>query len=389
MKPAFLSPTAFNASVILPLLPVFLLGAAILTGGKEAMTTEITRRDQTAKLAAVTAAPKGLPYGPYTVIRVPDILLSDRARSKDVPVTVTAPDLDAAGPFPVILFSHGVGSDGTQNESLLRWWASHGYVVISPTHSDSLRWQQRRQDLCDRSGSGIEEGDIGLQGIIRLATHDPQAGAQRARDVSFVLDSLCDLEKRVPALEGRIDHARIGAAGTALGAYTAELISGATVSVPGTSGAISFRDPRARAVLQLSGMGSGQQGLTKSSWNTVRLPIMTMTGSEDRGPGEMGPEGKRESFDLSPATGNKYHVFITGAHRGSFGGRFAGHRRRQQPATTNQQTDQKAIFCYIEQTSLAFWDMTLKNDAAAKTLLDQNPGALSRQRGVTATVEHK
>ena len=387
MKPAFPTPTAFNASVILPLLPVFLLGAAILTGSKKTLTAEAARRDQTQKSAAIEAAPKGLPYGPYTVTRTSDILLSDRARSKDVPVTVTAPD--DAGPFPVILFSHGVGSDGTQNESLLRWWASHGYVVISPTHSDSLRWQQRRQDLCDRDGSGIEEGDIGLQGIIRLAAHDPQAGAQRVRDLSFVLDSLSELEAKVPTLAGKIDRAHVGVTGSAMGAYTAELISGATVSVPGATKAISFRDPRARAVLQLSSVGSGQQGLTKSSWNTVRLPMMTMTGSEDRGRDEQGPEWKREPFALSPATGNKYHVFITGAQRGSFGGRFAGHRRYKQLATGDPKTDQKAIFCYIEQTSLAFWDMTLKNDAAAKTLLREHSEALSRQRGVTATVEHK
>jgi hypothetical protein len=172
---------------------------------------------------------------------------------------------------------------------------------------------------------------------------------------------------------------------SALGAYTAELISGATVSVPGTAKTVSFRDGRARAVLQLSGVGSGQQGLTKDSWNTVRLPMMIMTGSDDRGPGEQGPEWKREPFALSPATGDKYHVFITGAHRGSFGGRFAGRRQPKQPTGP----DQKAIFCYIEQTSLAFWDMTLKNDAAAKTLLSENSKALARQRGVTATVERK
>jgi predicted dienelactone hydrolase len=391
MKPAVPAPSAFNASVILPLLPVFLLGAAVLSGSKKTLVTEAARRDISEKLAAIEAAPRGLPYGPYSVTRTIDVLLTDESRSKDVPVTVTSPN--AGGPFPVIVFSHGAGGDGTQSEPLLRWWASHGYIVLSPTHSDSLSWQQRRSDLCEASGSDLEEGNLGLQTIVRLTTRDPQAGVQRARDISFVLDSLDNLEKQVPALAGRIDRAHVGVAGNSLGAYTAQLIGGVTVSVPSSRTPLSFHDPRARAVLQFSGQGTGQQGLTRESWKTVRLPMMTVTGSGDLGPHGRGAEWKREPFTFSPATGNKYHVFIEGAHHGSFGGRFAGRRgsTKQHTSQARQENvaDQKAIFSYIEQTTLAFWDLTLKGKAAAKTLLDQKPTLIARQRGVTAAIDHK
>ncbi|MES2462727.1 MAG: hypothetical protein V4671_19270 [Armatimonadota bacterium] len=390
MKPALPTFPAFNASVVLPLLPFFLLGVAVLSGGKKTIVAEAARRDMTQKFAAMEAVPRGLPFGSFTVTRTPDVLLTDTSRSKEVPVTVTAPN--ESGPFPVILFSHNVGEDGTQNEALLRWWASHGYVVLSPTHSDSLKWQQRRADLCDPEGDDVGEGNLGLQSIVRLTTRDPQAGVQRARDLSFVLDSLETLEKQVPTLAGKLDTAHIGVAGNSLGAYAAQLIGGAAVSISSSDKPLSFRDPRARAILQFSGHGTGSRGLTQNSWKTIKIPMMSVTGSSDWSRGR-GPEWKRESFTYSPATGNRYHVYITGAHQGSFGGRFASLRRgsKQFASKSRQENgeDQKAIFSYAEQTTLAFWDMTLKGDAAAKTALERNAPEIARKLGVTATVSHK
>ena len=396
MKPGPPVSVHFHTGLILPLLPFVLLGAALLTGSKKTLVIEAARRDQTERLAALQAAPKGLPYGPFAVTRTPDVLLTDIRRHKDVLVTVTAPQTD--GPFPVIVFSHGAGGDGTQNEPLLRWWASNGYVVLSPTHSDSLLWQQRRSDLCDREGDASEGSTIGLQTVVHLTMRDPQSGVQRARDISFVLNSLNTLEEAVPSLVGKMDRTRVGIAGNSLGACTAQLVGGASVYVPGQTNPLSFRDRRAQAVLQLSGQGTGQQGMTKESWKAFPVPMMTVTGSEDRSASSYGPEWKKEPFEFSPADGSKYLVFIQGAHSGCFSGRFTGRARRHQKRFTvlagenmsqSPPINQKAIFSYVEQTTLDFWNMTLKNDAGAKAILNENAALLAQQNGVTATISHK
>lgn len=385
----------FHTGLILPLLPIFLLGAALLTGSKKALVAEAARHDQTERLAALQAAPRGLPYGPFAVTRTPDVLLPDIRRRKDVLVTVTAPQI--GGPFPVIVFSHGAGGDGTQNEPLLRWWASNGYVVLSPTHSDSLLWQQRHSDLCDRVGDDSEGSSLGLQTVVHLTMRDPQSGVQRARDVSFVLNSLNTLEETVPTLAGKMDRTHVGVAGNSLGACTAQLVGGASVYVPGQTNPLSFRDRRAQAVLQLSGQGTGQQGITKESWRRFPVPMMVVTGSEDRSGSSIGPEGKREPFDFSPTDGSKYLVVIQGAHSGCFSGRFTGRARHQkrfdelagETVSQSPPADQKAIFSYVEKATLAFWNMTLKKDPLGNMMLTHNASFMAHYYGVTATISHK
>ncbi len=52
-----------------------------------------------------------------------------------------APDAapSADGPFPVVMWSHGMGSAGTERNDTLARWASAGYVVVAPTFPLSSR----------------------------------------------------------------------------------------------------------------------------------------------------------------------------------------------------------------------------------------------------------
>ena len=58
-------------------------------------------------------------------------------------------------------------------------------------------------------------------------------GALSPAEYQALLDSLDDLGRKVPGLSGTMDASRIGVGGHSLGAYTAGLIGGATVNVPG------------------------------------------------------------------------------------------------------------------------------------------------------------
>jgi predicted dienelactone hydrolase len=229
------------------------------------------------------------------------------------------------GPYPLILFCAGTGGgNDTFAESSIHF-ASHGYVVLHTSYP------------FNRRGGGNEE-------LTR----------NRVLDIRLALDSLGNIEKLQPELNGKIDPERIGAAGHSSGAYIAQLIGGATVTFGGQ--VTSLRNPRIKAVIQYSGQGSNQQGLTKDSWKNLTIPMLTLTGTRDRGATGGGPEWKKEPFDLSPA-GNKYHACYEGGHHGSFSGKFAGDARG------------KAIFEHSKHLSLLFWDAYLKGDQKSVSLL--------------------
>jgi predicted dienelactone hydrolase len=348
-----------------------------------ARASAFTRRAPQSKVD--TSAAYKLPDGPYKVASVVDLSLRDDARGKDLPVAVRYPQAQKAGEkFPVVVFSHGLGASGKDYAPLTEFWASHGYVVLQPTHADSYMLRRERgmgaleaaRDLADELGSFDGRED-------------------RARDVTFLLDSLGEIENRVPALKGRLDRTRVGVGGHSYGAYTSQMIGGATLKLAGDAKPRSFADKRVAAVLLLSAPGHDDIGLSEGSWDSLRVPMMLMTGSKDTGRAGQSPEWRLEPYKFSPA-GDKYAVFIEGANHLSFTGRWAGGgqggagaggllaRRFDRLA---EGTDQRAIFDDVKQASLAFWDAYLKGDARAKEYLKSD--ALTRASGGAARLSRK
>lgn len=295
---------------------------------------------------ATAAGDYRLDQGPYSVAEVSDLVLQDSRRNKDLHVRIFYPS--ESGLFPVIVFSHGAGGSQTCCDALTRHWAGHGYVTLQPTHDDSV--QQRR-----------EGGDAELRfgQAVREALRNPALWESRPQDIAFLLDSLPEIERLVPALKGKMDEHRLGMSGHSMGAYTAEVIAGARIDLPGRPGA-SFADPRVRAALALSPQGPGQFGFTDHSWDDVTMPLMTMTGSLDSLGPIASPAWHKVPFERS-RPGDKYHVLIQGANHMSFttartllpGGAAKG----------------QAIFDDVQCAALAFWDAYLKNDPNAKRYL--------------------
>src|SRR5581483_9906365 len=60
----------------------------------------------------------------------------DQKRDRKVPVKIYYPQT-GSGPFPVIIFSHGLGGSRDGYEYLGRYWASHGYVSVHLQHLGS------------------------------------------------------------------------------------------------------------------------------------------------------------------------------------------------------------------------------------------------------------
>ncbi|HXL23395.1 MAG TPA: hypothetical protein VOA78_13065 [Candidatus Dormibacteraeota bacterium] len=290
-----------------------------------------------------------LSSGPHSVSEVSDLLLHDANRNKDLHLRVFFPA--EPGKYPVILFSHGAGGSQTCCDSLIRHWASYGYVTIQPTHEDSA--------LLRRNG-GAE--DVRFMQAVRDAVKKPALWQSRPEDISFVIDSFTALQNRIPGLQGKIDADRIGVAGHSMGSYTAEAVAGALIDMPGHP-ATTFVDQRVKAVLCLSPQGPGQFGLTEHSFDRISLPYLGVTGSLDSLGPVASPAWHKIPFDRS-VPGDKFHVFIQGASHMSF----------ITPRTISTQAAPRgdAILGYTNSAALAFWDAYLKGEAPAKGYLESN-----------------
>jgi predicted dienelactone hydrolase len=261
---------------------------------------------------------------------------------------------DGAGPFPVIVFSHGAWGSKDSHLTLTELWAGHGYVTIQPDHSDSR-------------ALGVKVGD-------RNAFRDWQS---RPADVSFILDSLDEIERREPALKGRLDRRRIGMSGHSFGANTAQLIGGAKAFLGGREK--SFVDPRVTAVILLSGQGPGEM-LTEKSWERLTKPMLVMTGSKD-GPTRTGQPAvwRKKPYELSPP-GDKYLVWVEGMDHG-----FGGVSGQTGGLVKFQANPDHVKFTKI--ATLAFWDAYLKDDRGALAYL-KSDNLVTFSKG-TLRIEHK
>lgn len=302
-----------------------------------------------AALAAPAATASRVKDGPLTV-ETGDLTLRDESRGREVELRVVHPE--GAGPFPVIVFSHGAGGSREGCSALAHFWASNGYVVICPTHADSLQLRRRNG----------EKG--GRLGALRADGADPESLPNRTRDVAFVIDSLPALEQKLPSLKGHLDHKKIGMAGHSMGALTGQLLDGARPV--GLGGSLDLTDLRPLAFLLLSPQGVGGV-LGERSWDHLDRPTLFVTGSEDRGRNAEGPEWRTEPFTHAPA-GNKYLVFIRGATHMSM--------VHPQGAPRLDPAGQVEVWDAVRAASLVFWDAYLKKDERDRDRLDS--GALER-----------
>lgn len=308
---------------------------------------------------------------------IPEGVVRDAERGKDIVFTVEYPT--RPGSYPLILFSHGFGATRGAYVGLSSHWASQGYVVIKPAHSDSGKLQ---------AGAAADA----------WRDQTPADWRNRVRDVTAIIDGLDKIEESYPELKGKIDRTKIGAGGHSYGAFTAMLLGGARTY----PGATNYADPRVKAIVVMSPQGPSETfGLTSESFKEIRIPTLFMTGTLDRGLADSEtPEWRRQAFELAPE-GDKWLVVLEGARHASFTGRIdpstEAMRTRQDPMlgdptpttrTPSPTTDPRrpgresvaglrfrGTFAQIKAISLAFFDTYLRNDAEGRTTLE---GAATR-----------
>lgn len=286
-----------------------------------------------------------------------NITLIDQKRDRQLPLKIYYPQ--ATGLFPVIIFSHGAGGSKEAFTSLSTFLASCGYICIHPTHYGNSVNILRE--------SGIQE--------VKKYVYDPQVWQVRPLDIAFIIDSFEQLHQQIPALKGIMDSSRLGISGHSFGAYVTMLLAGATVDTPWQQN-VSYGEVRATAFLAISPQGSGQFGLNPRSWQGVNSPVLTISGSKDRGWEKQPPAWRLDAFRYLPPD-DKYHLLIAGANHFSYGDRQDADSifRRLLEREPNLQSDlisQKRISTYIQTISIAFWDAYFKQENTAKEFLLSN-----------------
>ena len=334
---------------------------------------------------------------------IPAATLHDSQRNRDVELSIEYPT--KAGPYPVIIFSPEYGGFRSSYVALSAFWAGHGYVVMKLSHADAGATRAANDRINEERRAAMQQqmnrgrGDRNQQASQQQAgpfRADPsqsweseqtsQDWQNRVADVRFVIDSLPRLVEQYPEIKDRADLTKIGVGGHSYGALTAMMTA--------------ETDPRVKVIEAMSPPGPlADRGLTRDSYNAIRIPALFLTGSRDLGavPSE-DAAWRKLAFDLSPA-GDKWYVSIQGAGRpaftgnvGDFGGYQAqatpdypypagrggpmggGYGGQQQPMPRNNNAPVimgAGGSGTVRTLSLAFWDTYLKNDKLGRDYLDK------------------
>ncbi|HEX6453321.1 MAG TPA: chlorophyllase [Trebonia sp.] len=262
------------------------------------------------------------------VISVRPVTLAAPDRGQDLRVRVSAPT--TGHDLPVVVFSHGMTLSMDDYEPLAGFWAARGFVVIQPTHLDSL---------------GLAPDDPRTPLIWRIRTDD----------LTRILNQLDAIEAAVPGLAGRVDHGRIAAAGHSWGAQTASTLAGARVTgADGTPGE-SMADPRVVAAVLLCLPGASGADLTpfaaenfsfmSPDFAEMKTPSLIVAGDRDDSPLTVrGPDWFTDGYRLSPGATDLLTLF--GAEHG-----LGGIQAYNDTRTTDENPERVAV---IQHATLAY-----------------------------------
>ncbi|WP_394686095.1 alpha/beta hydrolase family protein [uncultured Microbacterium sp.] len=307
-----------------------------------------------------TDATPAFSYGPVS-FEVP-------GREVDLEMRVSAPS--TGDNLPVLLLSHGHGNlnyvaSMHGYNPLVDFFASHGFVVIQPTHLNSK-----------------------TLGLDPTGPEGPLFWRTRARDLRFILDHLDEIAAAVPGLTGRIDPTRIAALGHSAGGQTVDMLLGQTAHDPAADNElVNEKDDRVKVGVVLAAAGGGADlsdaGKQRFAWaatvdfSDMTTPTLVMVGDDDVNPMfSSRPDWRADSYILAP--GSKSLVtFIGGKH--SFGG-VSGYdvSETTDPSTERVSVVQRLATAYIR--SVLDHDPELWTAAAnAATRTEPPPGADRKQ----------
>jgi dienelactone hydrolase len=242
------------------------------------------------------------------------------------------------GPYPLILFTHGLYARGIFYDDVLKAWASAGYVVAAPDYPLSNQ----------NTPGGVSFG----RGVAD-AKNQPA-------DASFVISQVIK-DKQLGEI---VDPKRIGASGHSLGGITTY----------GLAYSACCRDKRVKAAVPMSGFGGLVEPIDQYFRNGA-TPLLALHGNTD---GTVPIASDVNTFARAQPP-KFFMTFLGAAHVTPFLGG----------------TDAQASA--LKQSTVDFWDRYLKGDKAAldklrtdgnlngSTTLEENAGSTAPARTPAST----
>ncbi|MBD1910203.1 alpha/beta hydrolase [Leptolyngbya sp. FACHB-8] len=218
--------------------------------------------------------------------------LVDTERDRTFAVDLYLPVLELnQPPPPIVVISHGLGSNRDTFAYLARHLTSHGFAVAVPEHP----------------GSNTQQLEALIEGRAQQVT-EPSEFINRPLDVTRLLDELERRAQQDPTLRGRYDVQHVGVMGQSLGAYTAFALAGVPLNrtqlaadcaatntitfslnlslllqcdvlnlpIPDQ---LNFRDERVKAIFAINTVGSSL--LDRTALAQVDIPVMVVSGGAD------------------------------------------------------------------------------------------------------------
>ncbi|MBW4516326.1 MAG: alpha/beta hydrolase [Timaviella obliquedivisa GSE-PSE-MK23-08B] len=193
-----------------------------------------------------------------------------------------APSLNA----PLIVISHGLGSDRSTYAYLAQQLASYGFAVAVPEHPGSS--SQQIQALISGGANEVTA---------------PTEFVDRPLDIRYLLNQLETLSQTDSRFAGRMNLNQVGVIGQSLGGYTALALAGAEINqkqlaqdcqnsdtlnlslllqcralqLPQTE--LTFRDDRIKAVIAINPIGSSLLG--KTDLSKINVPVLIISSTAD------------------------------------------------------------------------------------------------------------
>lgn len=296
--------------------------------------------------------------GKYTVNVIEFKNLNDTSRSRDIPIKVHYPT--ERGEFPAIIISHGAGGNWDTHFALAHHLATHGYIVFCLEHVGSNTKMLKRT--------------IRIFKNLNEMIHDGNEVLGRPKDISFAISQVIKWNESNETLKNKIDIQNIGVLGHSFGAFTSMVIGGMKPALDwleprsnyGNGLGQDMKDKRVKACVALSPQGVGEPFFIKESFYSLSIPLLGISGTDDKQQGGIPPINRYNAFDFWSSTGNNIFVWLSNAHHLDFTDSEGG--ETQGMKSKNRKQVQKVV----RAATLLFFNQHLKNDSAAKTLINTN-----------------
>ena len=296
------------------------------------------------------------------------LTMKDPSRDRSFPLDLYLPQQKTTKPFPLIVISHGLGSDHTTFEYFAKHLAGYGFAVAVPEHP----------------GSNASQIHALLTGLDNYVT-PPQELIDRPLDIQFLLD---ELERDYAE---QLDTQNVGIIGQSFGAYTALAVAGAELNgeqltrscenlddswnlslllqclaleLPEEEFELNLKDDRITAAIAINPLSSAVFGETGMS--QIDIPVMLVSGSAD----PITPALPEQIIPFTwLTTNNKYLALLKGGTHFSALNESAGSIPVPDQAIG---PDPKIAQNYIKQLGLAFFKAYIENNPIYQTNLNAN-----------------